>query len=190
MRKVLGLLFVAALVAMPAMAQKVTIDYAHDFDFGSVKTYQYVDTPDSNVKNQLMADRVTAMLKKDLAEGGLTEVSENPDIFVTYHYTSKENTSYNTTSMGYGGYGGWGMGWGGWGYGGTGVMGSSTTYETTYTEGTLIFDAYGPDDKKLVWRGTGTVTVKAKPDKQIQQVENILTKLGAKWKKILAGKGK
>ena len=82
------------------------------------------------------------------------------------------------------------MGWGGWGYGGTGVMGSSTTYETTYTEGTLIFDAYGPDDKKLVWRGTGTVTVKAKPDKQIQQVENILTKLGAKWKKILAGKGK
>ena len=89
--------------------------------------------------------------------------------------------------MGYGGYGGYGMGWGGWGMGG---MGSSTTYATTYTEGTLIIDGYDPEEKKLVWRGTGTVTVKAKPEKQIKQVENILEKIGKKWEKILAGKGK
>jgi hypothetical protein len=169
------------------MAQKVTIDYAHDFDFDAVKTFQYVDTAESNAKNQLMADRVTSMLKKQLTDGGLTEVTENPDIYVTYHYTSQENTSYNTTSMGYGGYGGYYGRWGGWGMGG---MATSTTYETKYTEGTLIFDAYEPGDKKLVWRGTGTVTVKAKPEKQIQQVDSILKKLGAKWDKILAGKGK
>jgi hypothetical protein len=187
MRKALGLMFVVALFATPAMAQKITIDYAHDFDFKGIKTYQYVDTKESNVKNQLMADRVTAMLKKELAEGGLKEVTSDPDIFVTYHFTSKENTSYNTTSMGYGGYGGFYGGWGGWGMGG---MGTSTTYATTYTEGTLIFDAYEPGDKKLVWRGTGTVTVKAKPEKQVQQVDNILKKLGAKWDKILKGMGK
>ena len=33
MKKVLGLIFVMALMATPAVAQKVTIDYAHDFDF-------------------------------------------------------------------------------------------------------------------------------------------------------------
>jgi flagellin-like hook-associated protein FlgL len=187
MKKALGLVFILALAATPAMAQKVTIDYAHDFDFSGVKTYQYVETKDSDIKNELMADRITTMLKKELAEGGLKEVTENPDIYVTYHSTSKENTSYNTTSMGYGGYGGWGGGWGGWGGGG---MASSTTYATTYTEGTLIFDAYEPGDKKLVWRGTGTVTVKAKPDKQIKQVDKILSKLGSKWDKILAGQGK
>jgi len=191
MKKVLGLVFVLALAATPAMAQKVTIDYAHDFDFKSAKTFQYVETKDSNIKNQLMADRITTMFKKELAEGGLKEVTENPDIYVTYHATSKENTSYNTTSMGYGGYGGYYGGWGGYGrYGGMGGMGSSTTYATTYTEGTLIFDAYEPGDKQLVWRGTGTVTVKDKPEKQIKQVDKILTKLGAKWDKILAGKGK
>ena len=191
MKKVLGLVIVLGLAATPAMAQKVTIDYAHDFDFKAVKTFQYVDTKDSNIKNQLMADRITTMFKKELAEGGLKEVTENPDIYVTYHATSKENTSYNTTSMGYGGYGGYGGGWGGYGrYGGMGGMGSSTTYATTYTEGTLIFDAYEPGDKQLVWRGTGTVTVKAKPEKQIKQVDKILTKLGAKWDKILAGQGK
>ncbi len=184
MRKVLGLMFVVALAATPAMAQKVTIDYAHDFDFGSVKTFQYIDTMDTNPKNELMADRVAAMIKKELTEGGLTEVEENPDIYVTYHYASQERSSFTTTNFGYGGY--WG-GWGGWGYP---SMGTSTVTEQTYTDGTLVIDGYDAKDKKMIWRGTGTVTVKAKPEKQIQQVDNILKKLGAKWDKILAGQGK
>jgi hypothetical protein len=190
MKKALGLIFVVALLATPAMAQKVTVDYAHDFDFSGVKTFQYVDTKDSNSKNELMAGRIEELIKKELREGGLTEVQEDPDLFVTYHVTTEELSSFNTTNVGYGGYGGYGMGWGGWGYGGMGSMGTSTTYETKYTEGTLIIDGYDPTDKKLVWRGTGTVTVKAKPEKQIKQVEKILTKIGDKWDKILAGKGK
>jgi len=194
MKKVLGLIFVLTLAATPAMAQKVTVDYAHDFDFDSIKTFQYVDTKESNAKNELMAGRIAELIKKELREGGLTEVQENPDLFVTYHVTTEELSSFNTTGMGYGGYGGYGPGWGGWGgYGGYGYgggMASSTTYETKYTEGTLIIDGYDPAEKKLVWRGTGTVTVKSKPEKQIKQVENILEKIGKKWDKILAGKGK
>jgi hypothetical protein len=42
----------------------------------------------------------------------------------------------------------------------------------------------------MVWRGTGTVTVKAKPEKQAKQIDSILKKLGNKWDKIIAGKGK
>jgi len=185
MKKALAFIFVVALVATPAMAQKVTIDYAHDFDFGSIKTFQYVDTEDSNVKgNQMMADRVASMIMKELREGGLTEVQENPDIYITYHFTTEDRTSYSTSSFGYGGYGG---GWGGWGHGG---MGTSTTTAHNYTDGTLLIDAYDSTDKKMIWRGTGTVTVKSKPEKQIKQVEKILTKIGAKWDKILHGKGK
>ena len=195
MKKALGLVFVLALVATPALAQKVTVDYAHDFDFSGVKTFQYVDTQESNSKNELMAGRIVDMIKKELREGGLTEVQDNPDLYVTYHVTTEEMSSFNTTSMGYGGYGGYGAGWGGYGgygYGGYGAggMASSTTYETKYTEGTLVLDGYDPTDKKLVWRGTGTVTIKDKPEKQIKQVDKILTKIGAKWDKILAGKGK
>jgi len=69
-------------------------------------------------------------------------------------------------------------------------MATATTTASTYTEGTLIIDAFDAVEKKMVWRGTGTVTVKEDPDKQSQQIENILTKLGKKWKKIHAGKGK
>ncbi len=191
MKRALGLVFVLALAATPAMAQKVNIDYAHDFDFKSVKTFQYVDTKDSNVKNQLMADRIEEMIKKEMREGGTVEVQSDPDIYITYHVTTEENTRYNTTSMGYGGYGGYYGGWGGYGrHGGYGGMGTTSTTATNYTMGTLIIDAYEPNDKKMVWRATGTIEVKAKPEKQIKQVENILTKIGKKWDKILAGQGK
>jgi hypothetical protein len=186
MKRAFGLICVLFLAATPAIAQKVTIDYAHDFDFSGVKTFEYVDTSESNVKNELMAGRIVTAIVRELTEGGLKRVESDGDIVVTYHVTTAERTSYNTTSMGYGGYGGWGAGWGGWG----GGMGTSTTYATNYTDGTLIIDAYDPADKKLVWRGTGTVTVKAKPEKQIKQIDNILNKLGNRWDKIIAGKGK
>lgn len=188
MKKVIGLIFVAALIATPAMAQKVNIDYAHGYDFDSLKTFQYVDTQESNVKgNEIMANRVRDMIIKELKEGGAVQVEENPDCYITYHFTTQERTSYQTTNFGYGGYG---AGWGGWGYGGMGGMGTSTTQQINYTDGTLIIDLYDADDKKMIWRATGTVTVKAKPDKQIKQVDNILKKIGNKWDKILAGQGK
>lgn len=190
MKKTLGLIIVLGLAATPALAQKVNIDYAHDYDFSALKTFQYINTEESNAANPMMADRIEAMIKKEMKEGGAVEVTENPDVFITYHITTEQQTSYTTTSFGYGGYGpGWG-GWGGYGYGGMGGMGSSTTTARNYTEGTLIIDAYDATDKKMIWRGTGTVTVKDKPEKQIKQVEKILTKIGKKWDKIMAGKGK
>ena len=118
----------------------------------------------------MMQERIVSAIKRELTEGGLKEVSYDPDLFVTSHVTTKENTVYNTTTFGYGGYGG---GWYGWG----GGMGSSSTTATNYTEGTLIIDGYRASDKKMVWRGTGTVTVKSKPEKQIQQVDKILKSL-------------
>ena len=184
MKKTLILAALVALIAAPTLAQKVNIDYAKDFDFDSAKTFQYVDTKDSNVQgNEIMANRVASMIRQQLRDGGLEEVDSNPDLFVTYHFTSEDRKSYNTTSYGYGGYwGGWG-GYGGYGYGGPGMAGSTTT-EYNYTVGTLIIDAYDAAEKKMVWRGSGTVTVKAKPEKQVKQVENILRKLGKQWDKI------
>jgi hypothetical protein len=183
MRKALGLLIVMGLAATPAFAQKVHIDYAHDYDFDAIETYQYIDTEESNSSNPMMADRIKAMIKKELREGGLQEVTENPDIYMTYHVTTQDRTSYSTTNYGYGGYHG---GWYGWG----GGMGTSTTTAHNYTDGTLIIDAYDAAEKKMIWRATGTVTVKAKPEKQINQVNKILTKIGKRWEKILAGQGK
>jgi len=194
MKKILGCAALVMLIAAPSLAQKVTIDYSRGFDWNGVETFQYVETPESNIKdNQIMAERVASMIRQEMREGGLREVEENPDLYITYHFTSEERKQLSTTSMGMGGYGGYWDDWGGYGgydaFGGP-MMGSSTTREYSYEEGTLVIDAYDSKEKKMVWRGSGTVTVKDKPEKQVKQVENILKKLGKKWDKILAGKGK
>jgi ABC-type phosphate transport system substrate-binding protein len=60
----------------------------------------------------------------------------------------------------------------------------------TSLEGTLIVDAYDPVNQQLVWRGSGVVTVRDKPEKRNKQIDNILKKLGKRLDKILHGKGK
>jgi hypothetical protein len=194
MRRYIVVLLPLALAAGCSSVQNANIDYARSFDFDGVETFQYVDTEESNIQdNPLMADRVVSMIKQELREGGLQQVQENPDLYVTYHFISAERKQLSTTSMGMGGYGGYWDDWGGYGgydaFGGP-MMGSSVTREYSYEEGTLVVDAYDSKEKKLVWRGMGTVTVKDKPEKQVKQVENILEKLGEKWDKILAGNGK
>ena len=189
MRNLLGLFAIAAIVATPSVAQKITIDYAHGYDFSSLKTFQYVETKDSNAGNDLTDDRLHAAIIREMKENGGEEVTSNPDFYITYHVVTKDNTVFNTTNYG---YGGWGPGWGGYGmygYGyGAGIT-DSTTRAYTYTDGTLIIDAYDPETKKLIWRGTGTVTLKSKPEKQAKQVDKILDKMGKQWDKILKGQG-
>jgi hypothetical protein len=191
------LLIALAVVAAPSIAQKITIDYAHDFDFEQVKTFTYVDTPDSNTGNDLADNRIKSKTIAALTTGpdGLKQVDSGGDIYVTFHVTTKDNTVFTTDSFGYGGWGpGWGgygrYGYGGYGYYGAGMGGTTTTRATTYTEGTVILDAYNPDDKQLVWRGTGTVTLKAKPEKIDKQIDNIFNKMGSKWQKILKNQGR
>jgi hypothetical protein len=187
---IIVLLVGLGLTATPVFAQKVVLDYAHDFDFKSTKTFQYVDTKDTNIQDSLMADRVVSAVKKELSTHGLREVQDAPDLLVTYHFSTQDNQVFQTTSMGMG-RAGMGAGWGRWGAPGMGMgMGTSTTRATTFTEGTLVIDLYDPDEEKLVWRGSGTVTLKGKPEAQMKQVDKVLKKLGSRWDKIVAGKGK
>jgi hypothetical protein len=55
----------------------------------------------------------------------------------------------------------------------------------------LIVDAFEPGgEKNLVWRGTGTVTLKDTPEKKTKQIDKVMTKMGKKWRKILADQSK
>jgi hypothetical protein len=185
MKKILGMLFALSVVASPALAQKITIDYAHEFDFSTIKTFQYNVNQDGVARNPLVDDRIKSAIIQQLVAGGLSQVAADPDMYITYGVTTQDNTVYSTTGMGYGGYR---RGWGGYGYGGVRV-GVATTTASTFTEGTLIIDAYEPEENKMVWRGTGTVTVKGTPEKQAKQVDKILLKMGSKWRKILENQG-
>lgn len=178
MNKTAPLLLAVIAVSIPAAAQKITMEYAHEFDFSSVETFRYVRTAETDAPDNLSDNRIKNTIIRELFEGGLNSASSNPDLVVTYHLTTKENSDWDTTSFGYGGYFG---GWGPWG-GGKGTA--------TITRDTLIVDAWEPAGKTMVWRGTGAVKSTAKPEKRQKQIIKILSKLGKKWDKILAGKGK
>ena len=171
-------IFAAALLAFaPALWAKVSIDYAKEMDFGDVKTFQFKPTDGTAAKDQLLDDSIVQKLKAKLKAAGLTEASANPDIYVTYHVVTKDTPVLNTS------YGGFGPGWGAWG-----GLDAATTV-STFTEDTLVVDAYRPSDNKLVWRGQGTQSWSDKPEKRDKQIQETLDDLSARWQKILHNQG-
>ena len=186
MRRTTILLALAlALVALPAAAQKVFIDYDESVDFKALKTFTWVETgaPSLEPSDPLLHKYVKDQIIGQLEESGLTAVESGADFQITYHGEVDSQVRVDTMSYGYG-YGA------GWRWGGYGYRGPTTSQVRTYENGTLIIDAYEPSEKKMVWRGTGTVTLKSKPEKQTKQVDKILDKMGNKWDKILKNQGK
>ncbi len=182
------LVLVVLLMAAPAFAQKVFIDYDKEYDLDNVKTFAWVKTSETSLENAdpLLHSRLVNGIEYYLTQAELTQVAENPDVYVTYHTSTKEEMSLNTTNFGYGYPGGWG--WGGYGgyYGGWGGgMGTSTTTVSKYEIGTLVIDVWDAASKNLVWRGTATnITVTDNPAKMEKRIDKALAKIVKQAEKI------
>jgi hypothetical protein len=174
----------ALLVVGRAAAQDVAISYAKSMEFETIKTFQYVPPKVTGSESPLMAKRIVELLKAKLVESGLTETEDNADLYVTFHLSTEQNPHPEETDLDYGGYG---PGWAAWG---NSNMATAKPGVSTETAGTLVVDAYRPTDKKLVWRGTGTLSPASTPIKRSKQIEKILDKLAGRWKKILRDAGK
>jgi hypothetical protein len=187
MKSRLPLALILILAATPAFAAKVFIDHDTNYDFSSIKTFAWAPTPDTSVEGSdpLMHSRIVNAIEHYISQGGVREVKENPDVYVTYHTNSKEEMQLNTSSFGYGYPGGWG--WGGYGYGmgWGGGMASSTTSVSTYEVGTLVVDVWDADAKELVWRGTATnIYLSANPDKMMKKIDKALAKIVKKSQQL------
>ena len=175
------------LMAAPAFAQKVFIDYDHEYDFKKIKTFEWKKGSDSLEKTDPLLDsRLVNGIQYYLTQTGWVETDDNPDVYVTYHTSTKEEMSLNTTNFGYGYPGGWG--WGGYGgyYGGWGGgIGTSTTTVTKYEIGTLVVDVWDAKTKNLVWRGTATnITVSDNPQKMEKRIDKALAKIASQTRKL------
>lgn len=171
------------LIAGNALA-KDNVDFDKSVDFTSFHTFQLLPNPDGALAkaNELMDGRVQDMIRQHLVAQGLTEVSANPDLLVSYDASTQDHQVYNTMGMGPGMGMGMGVGWGS--YGAVGMGGMATTTESTFTDGTLVVNAYTPDPKKMVWRGTAEESVSDNPDKTAKNIEKSLDKLFKTWDKI------
>ena len=170
--KSLAAALVLGMVALSAQAQKPQIQWNNMYDWDSVQTFAWQDTPDTSLegRNPFIHSLIKNTIEAELATSGLTEVEANPDVWVNYHASTTTDTQLRTDSYGYS-MGGYGMA--GWGYYGmaAGPV-SSTTRVVEYTRGTLVVDIWDAKSKELVWRGTVSDTL---PD-NVQKAEKLVVK--------------
>ncbi len=187
------ILLAAVLFVGPASAQKIYIDYDMDYDRSTIKTYAWMETQETSVKDSdpLLHSRIVSGIEHNLTLGGLIEADSDPDIYVTYHGSSKEELSVNTTSIGVGYPSGWGHGpYGGYGgyygshYGGM-YGGTASTTVTSYQIGTLVIDVWDADTEKLIWRGmAANIVLTENPNKMAKKIDKALRKMVKKWQKV------
>jgi hypothetical protein len=137
-------------------AQQVRANWSMNAPFTDYKTYQWIASEATNhpFYRQYVGEYVNYALTK---KKGMREVSaaQNPDLYVTYHFTTRDVMDTETYGYDFGsGWGGWG--WGGWGWGWGGGWGGPSYYQTREVPrvmGYLTLDMIDARTKKIVWRG-------------------------------------
>ncbi len=150
-------------------------DYDPAVDFTKYATYTWLDTEGDDI-DAITDSRIKSSIDAAMATKALQKGGANADLAVGYQVTSAERKSYNTVNTGWGG----GYGWGGYGWGGYGMsMGTSTTYENTWEEGTLLIGMFDAATKNLVWTGTATAALDASrtPEERQQLVDDAVAKM-------------
>ena len=170
------LTFLAAflLAAACVYGQDVHYNYDRSANFGSYKTYQWVEIPGGAVPDQLVDQAIMRAADEQLRQRGLTKVESNADLYVGYQVVINREKSVSLWGTG----GDWGP-WGGWGPWGRGDIHSVQGQTSTVPVGILLIDLYDVGRKQLVWRGDAvkTITLKTDPDKNYKNLQKVMTKL-------------
>jgi hypothetical protein len=156
----LAVALIAGLLLAGCSTLSVVSDYDPAFDFSQLRSYAWLQpgpaaTGDPRLDgNTLLRDRVHAAVDAELAARGLKRLEDKTaaDVLVTYTVTLDRRTSVRTINHAYG-YAPWGPP--GYHFPGPYALGTDT-YVYEYDEGTLIIDLVTPEERRLIWRGSGT----------------------------------
>jgi hypothetical protein len=181
MTKTVFALSMLVVVAMPAAAQKVYVDYDRTVDRSQYKTFAWGEGPPSVLEaNHPMAHSfIMESIEAELTKGGFIEDTKDPDLYVTYHTNPKESVQVMAQSYGYA----YGTGWGWDPYWGT-TMVTGSTQVNTYRKGSLIIDIWDARTKLAVWRGTASDVMSENPEKVLKQIDKAITKIVEKYRSM------
>jgi hypothetical protein len=146
---------------------RVTTDFAEGTDFSEFQTFQFQDTTNSlATSSPLSHQRIVTAIRQGMTSSGLTEVDEDPDVFVTYYGSTEQETHFNTTYSGVNTWSGYSRSRSSVGFGVT----SSTTRPTTVTRGTLVIDVWDAEADALLWRSVATSTLSSNPERNTKTI--------------------
>ena len=189
----LGLVLV--LVALPAAADKVWVDYDRSVDFSGFSTFTY-ERSGLALSNDLMDQRIVDEIVKRLKASGLKQVESSGDIVVTYQvmgeplpYAKKSKSKPNVHVQVWGTGGGWGygVGWsGGWAYDQGGWKDTSVV-KTNFKKGSLLIEAYDSKTHQAIWRGSAEQAISDNPKKSSKNIEKSIHRIAEKWQELHEG---
>ena len=159
--------------ASPVLAHKIRVDFDHGIHFSRYKTYRWVDSagpplPEPLFPNQLMRERIAALIEEAMAARGFKRVGTGGDLLINYGVQVTEHPEFITFNDGAGPGWGWGSGF------------STTTVQTIY-EGTLVVDMVDANQKKLVFQGTSTQTISSRPERNTRKLAKAVNEIFEKY---------
>ncbi len=168
----------------------VNYDFDQEFDFFSIKTYNWLPIPEKAQINELAVKHVKFAVNNEMKAKGFQMTSENPDVLIALHGGKEKKVDVQEWGYTYGDYNyhHWGP-YHPWGFDRDTVAPplppgpsfrdyseyrrGTDTYE--YEVGTLIIDIVDAKKKELIWRGTGTGIID--PGKTSEQINEVVKKL-------------
>jgi hypothetical protein len=153
---------------MPAVAQKVEIQFDHETDFSQIRRYEWRTHPVFDKNPELKEKYATGIQlvlnagNKELAKRGLLPVDDSPDVFVTFFLGGEEAQQIRTYFES-----AWGPG-----YGWYGVPTWTVTEIEHYVQGMIVIEMIDARTSKLLWRAWGSDQIKDwhERDKNINSV--------------------
>ncbi len=172
------------LIALPALGQKVHVDYDGATAFSQYRTYQFYETREDLRDFSLSSHKKVVQQLKDYAEdGGLREVDSDPDVYVAYYTADRGDLRLVLSDLEYTYGSDFSLGsyW-------EGGVGNRTSSSFTFKQGTLIIDVWDAKEKRLVWRGMATAAVAKDPDKNDKKIEKAIKKMTKNWEEMYGGR--
>jgi len=178
-RRILCLSALLCLIGLPLAAQKTHIDYDGATAFNKYRTFQFQEARKALRRvSPSLHDDVIEQLRGYMITGGLTEVREDPDVYVTYFVADQGNLKLALTDLDYA-YGPQ-FSPGSYWEGGVGTRDVSKKVYV-FKEGTVIIDVWDREREILVWRGMATKGLKGDYHKNEKRLAKAITKLMKEW---------
>ncbi|PLX13685.1 MAG: DUF4136 domain-containing protein [Marinilabiliales bacterium] len=161
-----NILIVSILLALISSCNtvKVTNNFDKDVNFKEFSTFSFYpwDKHNDEIISEYDKNLILNSIKSTMEKKGYVYKEEKGDLIISTFVLLQEKTMNQAYTNHYGGWAGYGSGWDygatwsyGYGYWGGPAYTTSTITSRDYVEGTLIFDVFRLDQKKLVWQGVG-----------------------------------
>ncbi len=165
LKKFLGAISLAAICGLSAAAQKITTDFDSSADFSKYHTFAIrhgqINSRNPALNSELAQKQLEDDLRRNLAARGLTEVQDNPDLNVFFHFGSAPRSEVQPYPAGWRGL-------------------RTQWVRVPYSEGTLVIDLRDTSTHALVWRGIA-VEEHADPQKLREKFDAMVRKAVEKY---------